>query len=217
MWTLDVGDPAPRFLAPPPAGANAKHLTLHERALRWRGVIDSIHLSAGWGWATPYKGNGFGTEWCGLFAAACWRKAGIDPKWLAPFFASTLRLYSWAHYRDWNDHKNQPPPVGASRRLAMKLSRDSKVADLLFEPRAGDIAVVGSDPNHPEGRHITVVTGFDRERSFVTTVEGNGGGYGPDEKWREGIVVGTRKIGADTGDVVLWIYRPAESDLLPLG
>jgi hypothetical protein len=215
---LDIGDPAPRFLSPAPDGLTsdqlAKHVTLHARALRWRQTIDLVHQSAGWGSDTPYKGNGRGREWCGFFAAHCWRAAGIDPKWLAPFYASTLRLYNWAHYRPWNQHQNPAPAKGDPRRLVLKLDTASRAKELAWEPRPGDIVVIGSNPEHPEGRHICIATGFDADRSIISTVEGNGYGTGPDGHKREGIVVGERKIGGGPGDVVLWVYRPAVTDLL---
>lgn len=213
LWHLDVGDPAPQFLTKPAPDATPKTLTLHERAARWRKVIDDIHVAAGWGASTPYAGNRVGREWCGFFAATCWRAAGINPSWLAPFWAGTLRLQSWVNYRNWNDYKNPPPAAGVQRRLVAKLGRDATVADLPFMPREGDIAIIGDDAGRPEGRHITVVTGIDLKWGHLLTVEGNGWGNGPDGKGREGIVVGERKIGG-TGDRVMWIYRPAPSDLL---
>lgn len=214
LWHEDIGDPAPQFLITPPANATAKQLELHARATRWRRVIDTILVSAGWDWLVPYAGNGPGPQWCGYFMARCWRIAGIDPKWLAAFFASTLRLYNWAHYRPWNDKPNPAPASGQPRRLVAKLGRESKASSLPFKPREGDIVIIGADAAHPEGRHICVATGFDEARGVITTVEGNGWGNGPDGKPREGIVVGERKIGGATGDVVLWVYRPAPSDLL---
>jgi len=210
LWHLDVIDPMPGDLAPPLGTPAAQ--SRHARALHSRKVIDSILVAAGWDWKVPYAGNRRGPEWCGFFAAACWRAAGIDPKWLAPFFASTLRLHAWAHYRNWNDKPNPPPAAGLQRRLVAKLGPDSTVKSLPFVPREGDIVIVG-DGNPADGDHITIATGVDLERGIIRTVEGNGTGNGPDGNHREGIVVAERRIGGP-GYCVRWVYRPAPSDLV---
>ncbi len=215
-WHQDVGDPAAQFLVEPHRDASPKWITLHERALRWRGVIDQIIVASGWGAQTPYKGNNApgSPQWCGMFAADCWKEAGIDPRWLAPFFVSTVRLYNWAHYLPFNQHKNVPEPArGEPRRLVAKLGPTSKPADLPFAIREGDIVVIGGPHDESVGRHITVARGpVDVARGVVPTVEGNGWGNGPDGVGREGIVVGERHIGGN-GDHVMWVYRPAPSDI----
>ncbi len=43
---------------------------------------------------------------------------------------------------------------------------------------------------------------------------GNGGGYGPDDKRREGVVWASYAIGATSGYHPMWLYRPALSDLV---
>lgn len=210
LFHLDVTDPYPHELAAPLATATAQ--ARHARAVESRKVIDEIFHAAGWGADTPYPGNRIGREWCGFTAAACWRAAGIDPKWLAAFFASTLRLAAWAGYRDWNTHKNPPPPIGQARRLVAKLDRTSTAGSLRFGPREGDIVIVG-DGAPAEGEHITIAVGGVTAAGTIMTVSGNGGGNGPDGKHREGIVLREYQIGGP-GRIVLWIYRPAPSDLI---
>jgi hypothetical protein len=218
LWRLDVGDPAPQFLAEPHKDATPKWIELHQRAVRWRETIDEVYTAAGWGASTPYRGNNVGVaaQWCGFFAAACWKAAGIDPKWLAPFFASTVRLYNWAHYRPFNQHKNVPEPKpGEPRRLVAKLGPGSKSADVPFAVREGDIVVIGGPHDEAVGRHITIARGpVDVARSVIPTIEGNGWGKAPVGPDREGIVMGERHIGGN-GDHVMWIYRPAPSDIEP--
>jgi hypothetical protein len=213
LFHLDVVDPWPVDLLPPPTG-NLARLRAHTRAVESRIIIDGIFEAAGWGADTPYPGNRRGREWCGFFAAACWRAAGMDPKWLAPFFASTLRLGSWVRYRDWNKYKNPAPPTGAPRRLVAKLDRESSVDSLPFAVREGDIVIVG-DGSPAEGEHITIALGGVTSRRTILTVSGNGGGNGPDGKSREGVVLREYAIGG-TGRIVLWVYRPAPSDLEPV-
>lgn len=207
LFQLDVIDPAARDLAPPAPGSSPKLHLAHERAVHSREVIDEILKACGWGWRTPYAGNHLGPEWCGLAAGKGWAAAGLDPTWLAAFFPSTLRLHYWAHYRDWNDHGNRPPASGP-RRVAIQV--DGKLPDG-FTPREGDIVIVG-DGNPGVGDHITV---FKREVApgRWLTISGNGGGNGPDGKYREGIVEREFSL-SGTGYRVLWIYRPALSDLL---
>ena len=212
LWHLDIGDPAPQYLAEPHLWPSPQWLLLHERALRWRAVIDDILKSAGWGAQTPYAGNGKGPEWCGLFAAKCWREAGLDPKWLASFFASTYRLHLWAHYLPFNQHVNPAPALGEPRRLVAKLGPSSTPRDLPFVVRHGDIVVIGGPHDESVGRHIEVARGTDLARGVILTVGGNAWGNVPDGKSREGIVIGERHIGG-TGDHVMWIYRPAPGDL----
>lgn len=180
------------------------------RASYCRRVIEDILRAAGWGWATPYRGNEKGAvQWCGLFAAACWRTAGIDPKWLATFWASTIRLQAWVNYKPFQGKPNQLPKTG-TRRLATKITRKTKA--LPFMPRPGDILVVGD--GHPSaGDHITLVERYNAERRVFFTIEGNGGGLGPDGKRREGIVRAERPIDG-IGYVAMWLYRPARCDLL---
>ncbi len=210
LWHLDVIDPLPADLAAP-LSTPSRQLA-HTRALESRKLIDSIMVAAGWGFDTPYKGNRVGREWCGFFAAACWHAAGIDPKWLAPFWASTLRLRNWVTYRPWNDYANPRPAPNAPRRLSARLDERSTIASLPFAVREGDIVIVG-DGTPAEGEHICLAMGVDVARNAVLTVEGNGVGIGPDGKHREGVVTGVRRLGG-AGRRVLWIYRPAPSDLL---
>jgi len=201
LFYLDVQDPSSLALARGDL-----------EATRWRSVIDQIHKDAGWGSETPYRGNRVGREWCGFFVAACWRTAGIDPKWLATYWASTYRLGRWGSYQTFDDHHPNPPPAaGVQRRLMAKLDPSSSAKTLPFVPREGDIVVIG-DGSPPDGDHITLCVGFDPAKGIIRTVEGNGIGNGPDGKRREGIVMGERKIGGQ-GYCVRRIYRPAPGDL----
>jgi hypothetical protein len=174
------------------------------RADRWRSIITTIITLAGWAFALPYLGNRKGaTQWCGMFAAACWRAAGIDPSMLATFWASTARLHAWGHGKPFNGKPNPKPKRG--RRLAGKIVPGKP---LPFEPRAGDILVVG-DGDPAAGDHICLIVSYDAERRVFVTIEGNGGGLGPDGKRREGIVRGERALAS-----AMWMYRPAVGDLL---
>lgn len=195
LWQLDIYDP-PRSDDSP-------------RADRSRIQIDAMLRACSWDWQVPYKGDGQ-VEWCGIFAGACWRRAGIDPKWLATYFPSTYRLDTWAHYRTFNaKHPNPKPPTGPYRLVA---ELDGGSTSLPFEPRAGDILMIGDGIPLP-GDHICLVESYDPARKAFTTIEGNGSGLGPDGKRRQGVVRATRHLGG-SGYCARRLIRPAPSDLL---
>lgn len=194
LWRLDVFDPR-----------RSDH---RERAEESRKVIQSIVDSGGWTWI-DYRGDG-DVEWCGLFAAACWRAAGIDPQWLATYWASTYRLDLWARYRSFSTDKPNPRPASGPYRLIADLGSDS--TELPFDPRAGDILMIG-DGSPRFGDHICLVESYDGERKVFNTISGNGVGLGPDGKRRQGVVRAVAHLGG-SGYCARRLIRPAPSDLL---
>jgi len=198
LWHLDIIDP--------------KRSDDSEHAKRSRSDIDAIMIAAGWGSHTPYSGDG-AIEWCGFTVAACWRAAGLDPKWLASYFASTYRLDLWGGYRSFSARTpNDPPPAGVQRRLMARLDQNS--ASLPWEPREGDILTIG-DGNPIAGDHICLVRSFDAARGVFSTIEGNGTGIGPDGRRRQGVVLAERRLGGE-GYCARRLIRPAPSDLEPV-
>lgn len=193
LWNLDVFDP-PKADHSPRARACAK-------------IIEDVIKAAGWGFATPYEGNG-APQWCGLFAGACWRAAGLDPKWLATYFASTYRLNLWASYQKFDQKHPNPRPANDLRLIA---DCDHQFG-LPFAPQAGDILIVG-DGDPKVGDHITLVVDYDAAVRTFDTISGNGGGVGPRGDKREGISRRAYTIGAK-GYRAMWLIRPAFSDLL---
>lgn len=193
LWRLDVYDPKARDKS--------------DHAERSRKVIDEILMAAGWEWQVPYKGDGQ-VEWCGLFAAACWRAGGIDPRWLSTYWASTYRLDVWARYRDFKTTHPNPRPATGPWRLVAELTPES--TSLPFEPRAGDVLMIG-DGTPAAGDHICLVERY--ADGVFATYEGNGVGLGPDGKRRQGIVRGERRLGG-SGYCARRLIRPAPSDLL---
>lgn len=199
LWDLDVYDP--------PIGD--KRARTPECLAIISGVIDRN------GWLSqPYRGNG-PPQWCGMFAGDCWRVAGLDPKWLPAFFASTMRLHAWASYQNWNEHKNPAPADHGDRRVFARLAPH---APLIIAPQAGDIVIVG-DGNPVDGDHVTVCLGYHATRRTFETISGNGGGLGPRGRvgptgeTREGI--SRREFAIDSGGFkAMWLIRPAFSDLL---
>lgn len=195
FWKLDIYDPS-RSDKSARAEASRRH-------------IESMLRACGWTWQIPYAGDGQ-VEWCGIFVGACWRAAGIDPKWLATYFPSTYRLDTWAHYRTFNAQHPNPKPTQGPYRLVAEL--DGGSTSLPFEPRAGDILMIGDGIPLP-GDHICLVESYDPARKVFQTIEGNGTGVGPDGKRRQGVVRGVRHLGG-SGYCARRLIRPAPADLL---
>lgn len=193
LWNLDVYDPATSDHTP--------------RGNASREIISDVIARAGWSWALPYHGNG-PPQWCGLFAAACWRTAGLDPKWLATYWASTYRLQLWATYQKFDQKHPNPRTPDSDGRLLVNLGarHDS------FTPLAGDVLIVGDGDPHV-GDHITLVVAYDSTTGKFDTISGNGGGVGPTGTKREGISRRTYSS-AGTGYRAMWLIRPAFGDLL---
>jgi hypothetical protein len=201
MWALDVIDPQSDDRS--------------KRAAMSRAVIDDCLRAAGWSWQVPYKGDGQ-VEWCGIYAAACWRAAGINPKWLATFWASTYRLDLWVRYKAF-ENKTAGTRPAAGGRMLIDLDRNSTPGHAKYAdgtpPRAGDVCIVG-DGTPAVGDHITLVMSFDARTGIVKTISGNGGGIGPDGKRRHGIVKTDYHIGG-SGFRVMRFIRPGADDLIP--
>jgi hypothetical protein len=192
LWNLDVFDPPKSDHSP--------------RARECARVIEDVIKSAGWGFATPYEGNG-APQWCGLFAGHCWRAAGLDPKWLATYFASTYRLNLWGSYQKFDQKHPNPRPATEDTRWLAEL-HDAPP----FAPQAGDILIVGDGDPHV-GDHITLVVSYDAAVRTFDTISGNGGGVGPRGDRREGISRRAYTIGA-AGYRAMWLLRPAFGDLV---
>lgn len=192
LWTSDIIDPARNDYSP---------LGTHSRA-----AINGIVNAGGWTWIN-YRGDG-DLEWCGLFAGACWRAAGLDPKWLATYWASTYRLDVWARYRDFDAKHPNPRSAAGPWRLVAELGTES--TSLPWEPRAGDILMIG-DGQPAMGDHICLVESY--AAGVFQTYEGNGVGLGPDGKRRQGVVRGARHLGGG-GYCARRLIRPAVGDLL---
>jgi putative peptidoglycan binding protein len=189
FWRKDICDP--RVTDDSPA------------ALASKAQIDTfIRQGLGWTWEPRYAGDG-SFEWCGAFAAMCWPNVKADLRKL--YFASTFRLDCYASYRSFNGETN-----AGSGRLYTQLDEESK--ELPFEPRLGDILLIGPKDY---GQHICVVESYDAAARVFYTIEGNGNGMGPDGKPRRGVVAGHRPLGATVKGA--WcarrMIRPSVEDL----
>jgi hypothetical protein len=192
LWSLDIYDPK-------------RSDKSHEAEVSKARISDML-IACGWTWEAPYAGDG-AVEWCGLFAGACWRAAGLNPAWLATYWASTYRLDLWARYRAFDTSKPNPRP-DSDRRMLAELTPMSTA--LPFEPRAGDVLMIG-DGSPPMGDHICLVESY--ADGVFKTIEGNGVGVGPRGNRRQGVVRAERKLGSD-GYCARRLIRPGFGDLL---
>jgi hypothetical protein len=190
-WAADVFDPA--------TGDRSGD------AMRCKGEIGKMIRERGLGWTwEPEVYAGDGTfEWCGAFAAACWRD--VKPELRKLYFASTYRLDRYASYQPAFGEEN----VGKGR-LYGKL--DEHTTRLPFVPRAGDILTIGP-AGSGYGKHICLVEYFDDEKLMFHTIEGNGTGLGPKGERQQGVVRAQRPLGGK-GWHARRLIRPSIADLV---
>ena len=195
LWSMDIYDPP--------------HGDHRPRTPECLAVINEIIDANGWGGNIRYTGNG-PPQWCGMFAGFCWRHAGLDPSWLATYWASTYRLGLWARYQRFSARsKANPPPTSDDRRVIEQLRPG---VALTVAPMAGDVVIVG-DGTPADGDHVTICASYDATRRTFDTISGNGGGVGPHGDRREGI--SRREYTIDSGGYrAMWLIRPAFGDLL---
>ena len=175
-------------------------------AQRSRLAIDALLKASGWTWEVPYRGDGQ-VEWCGLFAGACWRTAGMPLDTVRTFLPSTYRLDLWGRYKSFDAKHVNARPLAGPRRLFAEFDEHSTL--LPFEPRAGDILTIGP-AGSGYGKHICLVESY--ESGVFHTIEGNGVGVGPDGNRRQGIVRGRRSLGG-TAWHARRLIRPAPGDV----
>ncbi len=196
LWRMDIYDPK---LGDTSAAARASR----------EHISDMIRGPAGlnWTWEPEYAGDGT-FEWCGAFVKRCWAKIRRDIGKLC--FASTYRLDRYA--RAASVMGETPIPPKTPRLLAEFDERSwPRTKPLPFEPRAGDIALVGIKGY---GSHICLVESYDAARGTFDTIEGNAFGKGPNGEHQQGVVRQRRFIGARVGPThVRRIIRPSVDDL----
>lgn len=198
LWQLDIFDP--------PIGSS------YPRAKFCLDEISKIIAANGWSWALPYRGDG-PPQWCGMTMGYVWAKAGLDPSWLATYFASTYRLKLWATYQNFDPKGKRNPALSRIEYgLGHRLYVDVRGGFGSVVPRAGDILIVG-DGNPDCGDHVTGVISFDGSTGTFDTISGNGGGAGPRGDRRQGVSRRSYRIGAP-GYAPMFLIRPAQRDLL---
>lgn len=206
LWTSTIVDP--------PHGATS------ERAGYSLSRIDEMIRSErglAWSWRGAYRGDG-DYQWCGAFAARCWASAGLRLEVRLAWWSSTYRLDRWASYQPLeigpDDPRNPPPPPNEPRRQYQRCDGQSSPGSLLWLPRAGDVALVGT---RGYGSHITIVEAYGEVDRQVQTISGNGWGALGDGTRGQGVVRRAYAIGAarpDQTSHVRRLLRPAPTDLI---
>lgn len=177
-------------------------------------------LGLGWKGYRLFDQNGKRFQWCGAAAMFHWGMVGLSYDARHWWGSSAQRLDALCDYRTFSGHNpvrpNPTPPAGAPRRLQQELGPLSKPEDLGWEPRAGDIALVG-DGDPREGDHIVMLDGTRSSAGWLGTFEGNAHGHAPDGSVRRGVVRHRRPIGRVASERyhVRRIIRFAPGDLAP--
>lgn len=160
-----------------------------------RTIIGDMFRQVGWGFWIPngYREQGGRNAWCGHFQSFCGlyvgdylesgRSVGImlDPSLAKSVLASTRRL---ADPNRWSAAGHVMPPV------IRDFSDGPYVEDLFDIPRLATVATRDDygDYRDRDGGHVVLITGIDWAAQTVTTIEGNGYGYMPDDTWAEGVI-----------------------------
>lgn len=162
-------------------------------------------------------------EWCGAFAAHCWEPF-VQPDLRQLYFPSTYRLDCYGRYVAGFQTPNAqavarkyPRPTEGERKY-LKLNHMSSINEVNdFDPRSGDILLVGTSNGPSYGAHITLIERWDPMTKVFHTIEGNGTGLGPDGKRRQGVVRAQRPLGGPMparNYHALRIIRPGINDLI---
>lgn len=181
-----------------------------------RAAIDAmIRARAGLGWARcstlrrEYRRDG-DYEWCGAFAATCWRAAGLDPELARVYWSSTYRLDRYGSRRiafgspgELRLRKRLPGDGRGFFRMTPEMTSEDVER---WGPRAGDVLLVDTVGGWSYGHHVTLVERVEGATAY--TVEGNATGTGPDGTIYQGVIRRTR-------DMSTWrrFIRPALGDL----
>lgn len=126
-------------------------------------IIQYIEEGLEWPRTQPYRNTGKlpqGFEWCGAFAAYCFRSVGLKKDIRYRHMASTYRLYEYC--------------VGTPRKISVE------------DIKEGDIVVVGRKGSRSWGSHITICE--QRTPKGALTVEGNAHGRLFSGSWGEGVI-----------------------------
>jgi len=108
-------------------------------------------------------------EWCSLFVAWVWKKAGVPLEGSTAIYAYSGTIYKWAQA-----HEGGPFSVTApgDPPLSTAEANGARVLPPTATPAPGDAVLYGSGPEFGESDHIGIV-----ERVFpngeITTIDGN--------------------------------------------
>jgi hypothetical protein len=110
-------------------------------------------------------------EWCSLFVAWVWKRAGVPLEGSTAIYAYSGSIYKWARA-----HEGGPFAVTAPGAPPLSKAEDNGARALppTATPAPGDAVLYGSGPEYGESAHVGLV-----ERVFpsgqITTIDGNFG------------------------------------------
>lgn len=128
-------------------------------------------------------------SWCGAFAAWCWIAGGLD----------TAKAKAMAVAADVKGQH----PFGSTYKLHAALKADPTFAVAVDDIQPGDVCVVQHPGGKPYGDHIVLAAAWNKDKTELIILHGNGKGRGPDGAWMEGVVLSTVPK-----SVIVAAYRP---------
>lgn len=150
--------------------------------INWRTTINGHDYSVPWTHETFVADQALGaadqmSNYCGAFAAYCWRAAGLALPLREQFFAGVGRLTNYANYiatPNTAGARWQRPADGTGRKV-LELGPGSTAADVTaFGVEPGDILLLGSGAHGARAAsHIAIIESFDAATGLFTTYEGN--------------------------------------------
>ncbi|MET0558892.1 MAG: CHAP domain-containing protein [Solirubrobacterales bacterium] len=110
-------------------------------------------------------------EWCSLFVAWVWKRAGVPVEGSTATYAYSGSLYTWAKAHEGGAFA---APAPAGQPFSAAEANGARVLSPTAMPAPGDAVLYGSGPGFGESDHVGIV-----ERVFpggqITTIDGNFG------------------------------------------
>ncbi|MDX6623741.1 MAG: hypothetical protein QOE75_1673 [Solirubrobacterales bacterium] len=110
-------------------------------------------------------------EWCSLFVAWVWKKAGVSLEGSTATYAYSGSIYKWAEAHEGNPFAVPGP---GDPPLSTPEANGARALPATATPTPGDAVLYGSGPEYGESAHVGIV-----ERVFpggqITTIDGNFG------------------------------------------
>ncbi|MGC1165083.1 MAG: CHAP domain-containing protein [Solirubrobacterales bacterium] len=110
-------------------------------------------------------------EWCSLFVAWVWKRAGVPLEGSTATYAYSGSIYKWAEAHEGNPFAVPGP---GDPPLSTPEANGARALPATATPTPGDAVLYGSGPEYGESAHVGIV-----ERVFpggqITTIDGNFG------------------------------------------
>ena len=144
-------------------------------------------------------------EWCSLFVAWVWKKAGVQLEGSTATYAYSGSVYKWAEAHEGGPFKTSAPGEAP---FSTAEANGARVLPPTATPAPGDAVLYGTGPEFGESDHIGIV-----ERVFpdgeITTIDGNFG----DRVARAGPFLPSRALAAGMpGPIFGYAHPPSDEE-----